>query len=87
MKKSIITLGIIASILGASPALASESLVFKAKFITKTAILFPFRYLRCSFLYGADPRNAVDFALRSEIVNMRNRGQGAESFEFFSWGD
>lgn len=87
MKKSIITLGIIGFILGASPAFASESIVFKTKFITKTAILFPFRYLRCSLLYSADPRDAVDFALRSEIVNMRDRGQGAEDFKFFSFGD
>lgn len=83
--RQIIALGIIASMLGTSPALANEPLSFKVKFIVKTVALYPLRAAKFIPQYGL--LDGLYVARYSEVINMRLRGQGYESFKFFSWGD
>lgn len=87
MKKQVIVLGIIASMLGASPALANEPLSFKVKFLVKTATLAPFRFVKFVALDDLGIKDAAVMSVSSEVINMRSRGQGYEDFKFFSWGD
>ena len=86
MKKQLLVLGILGASLF-SPAYAGEPISFKAKFLVKTAALAPFRFVKFVVVDDYGVRDAAHMSVYSEILNMRSRGEGYESFEMFSWGD
>lgn len=67
-----------------APALATEPLSFKAKFLVKTVALYPLRVVRFVPHYGVD---GFVIAWYSEVINMRMRGEDYRDFKFFSFGD
>jgi hypothetical protein len=61
--------------------------LFKAKYYTKTAMLFPFRVTKNIVIEDMGLRESIAYAVYGEALNMMSRGGTIYEFSFFSWGD